>query len=318
MVVVEIENGVIYMVENKLNGKKYIGLTTLESPIERWNRHKEVARGDVGYMYYFHRAIAKYGEDNFGFRVLESGFRSFQELCAREGFYIELLNTFGDKGYNLTLGGEGTLGHKSGKHLNKPVVKIDIITGRSLRRYKSTTEAAENNGVDRSSIADAARCVGGYSGGYAWVYEENYGEFSFDRHRYTYHSRVFQLDKYTGEVVGVFEGTREAAEKVGLVQPSVCDAIKNKLVSQGYIFIRETEYSCAAYAFDITEYLSDSAVVKLDKTTGEVLGYYYSNLEAAKDVGLLCQSSISVVINGKCRTAGGYRWVRYSDFTTLG
>lgn len=94
--------GLIYMATNKVNGKSYIGLTTgtLEN---RRKQHKSQAKRVDGL---FQRAINKYGWDNFSWEVLEDGIDSIDDLNKREIYYIDKYDTF-NKGYNMTLGGEG-------------------------------------------------------------------------------------------------------------------------------------------------------------------------------------------------------------------
>lgn len=101
--------GVVYMFENKTNKKKYIGKTT--RPKERYNEHRRATDGSL-----FHRAIKKYGFDNFKYTILEE--RIFEnkkqantELDIVEKEYIEKYKTKErDFGYNLTDGGEGGCG----------------------------------------------------------------------------------------------------------------------------------------------------------------------------------------------------------------
>ena len=101
--------GIVYMFENKTNKKKYIGKTT--RPKERYNEHRRATDGSL-----FHRAIKKYGFDNFKYTILEK--RIFEnkkqanhELDIIEKEYIEKYKTKErDFGYNLTDGGEGGCG----------------------------------------------------------------------------------------------------------------------------------------------------------------------------------------------------------------
>jgi len=54
--------GYVYLIENKINGKKYVGKTyrTIES---RWKEHLKVAHQYPERPLY--RALLKYGEENF-------------------------------------------------------------------------------------------------------------------------------------------------------------------------------------------------------------------------------------------------------------
>lgn len=86
----------IYLIENKINGKKYVGQSI---DIERrWKDHR--TRKDDAPI---HLAIQKYGVDNFSFSILQECKR--EELNKLEVFFIEKLGTFGKGGYNLNRGG---------------------------------------------------------------------------------------------------------------------------------------------------------------------------------------------------------------------
>lgn len=97
---------VVYCHTNKINNKKYIGITCQEPEI-RWgyngNNYKQAQP-------YFARAIHKYGWDNFSHEILFEGLTA-QEASDKEIELIASYNTYvGDpncQGYNLTRGGFG-------------------------------------------------------------------------------------------------------------------------------------------------------------------------------------------------------------------
>ena len=66
---------------------------------------------------YFHSALRKYEIENFSWEVLEECSNA-EFLNALEVFYIGYYDTF-NNGYNLTLGGEGTGGHKCSDETRK-------------------------------------------------------------------------------------------------------------------------------------------------------------------------------------------------------
>jgi group I intron endonuclease len=105
-------NGIywIYCLENKINGKKYIGKAV--NPKVRLATHISNSKKDSKHTKYIHRAIAKYGIDNFWFRCIGFEF-SENEILERERYLINFLDTTNPQnGYNLTLGGEGKSGYK--------------------------------------------------------------------------------------------------------------------------------------------------------------------------------------------------------------
>lgn len=94
----------IYIITNSLNGMQYVGIT---NDIERrWRRHKGANEGQ-----FLHRAIKKYGVENFVFTHFAD---AFDEDAAKsiERMLIVEHNTMAPHGYNLTEGGDGTFGYK--------------------------------------------------------------------------------------------------------------------------------------------------------------------------------------------------------------
>ena len=90
-------NLVIYKATNKINGKCYIGQTkNLGRRIRDHIRDKKSV---------ISQAIRKYGVVNFKWCILEICF-SQEELNEKEQWYIKHFNSFGESGYNLTIGGE--------------------------------------------------------------------------------------------------------------------------------------------------------------------------------------------------------------------
>ena len=99
--------GIIYKYTSP-SGKSYIGQTV--RPEERMAKHRRMAGDDCA----FHRAIKKYGFENFTYEVLmtidlEDKQELKQKLDFFEKFYIRKYKTF-ENGYNMTAGGGGCLG----------------------------------------------------------------------------------------------------------------------------------------------------------------------------------------------------------------
>lgn len=101
----------IYKITNLVNGKIYIGKT--DNIKKRWNAHKTAAINKIpGDYAYFHRAINKYGPDNFKSEIVEE-FTSEQRALEAETKYIALFDSMNrDIGYNRTEGGDGASGYK--------------------------------------------------------------------------------------------------------------------------------------------------------------------------------------------------------------
>lgn len=95
----------IYVITNKINQKQYVGKTRYLDPVKRFQEHLRESRKERNENRPLHRAINKYGEEGFEFKVLEEV--SEETSCQREIFWIDKLNTYGSTGYNATKGGDG-------------------------------------------------------------------------------------------------------------------------------------------------------------------------------------------------------------------
>ena len=90
--------GRIYVIENDVNDKLYVGQTT-RTLEERFKEHC-YADSAIG------KAIRKYGAEHFRIRTLEECY-SREQLNEREIFWIAELNSKAPHGYNLNGGGKG-------------------------------------------------------------------------------------------------------------------------------------------------------------------------------------------------------------------
>jgi len=99
---------IIYKATNKINNKCYIGQTTKDLEYRIKNHIKESTGNRCGWL--FHKALKKYGSENFKWTILEYCYSS-EELNNKEIWYIKHFKSFGEKGYNLTDGGKAPNGH---------------------------------------------------------------------------------------------------------------------------------------------------------------------------------------------------------------
>ena len=99
----------IYLI--RLNGKPvYVGFTSKTSEM-RWKEHCLAAARKSPYV--FHRAIRKYGVDSFSVETIHTGSDLKHTLEVMEPHFIVEHNTHTSKGgYNMTMGGEGSVGFK--------------------------------------------------------------------------------------------------------------------------------------------------------------------------------------------------------------
>ena len=103
--------GYIYCYTNLINQKKYIGQTNNYQ--RRINEHKSCSFNSksVNYNNLLHKAIRKYGYENFSIELLEELPNVTQEqIDNREAFWIkEKRSLFSQNGYNLLEGGKSNI-----------------------------------------------------------------------------------------------------------------------------------------------------------------------------------------------------------------
>lgn len=99
----------IYMVQNQINGKFYVGQS--KKPMTRWYRHqylservKQGAKLGDSCIQVIHLAIAKYGVESFHFQILEE-VDTLEEANIREGYWEQYYNSLVPNGYNVAPGG---------------------------------------------------------------------------------------------------------------------------------------------------------------------------------------------------------------------
>lgn len=250
---VEERNYKVYVHENKINGKKYIGITRRQVE-RRW--------GHQGNCYvrspYFWRAIQKYGWDTFSHEVW------FQNLTGKEANELEkvLIKSFKTSikkyGYNLQQGGSDVnpksketskklslinKGRKPSKETRKKISehhadvsgKNNPMYGRHLENgqpvrcldsnkvYKDVQTAARELNLRADNIWQVLCNRQKSTGGYHFIYEKNYIEGKWYNTEVGNDKHVLCLN--TGEV---FNSLKECAEKFGVDPSAVTKVCKGK------------------------------------------------------------------------------------------
>ncbi len=135
------KKGIIYLVTNILNNKKYVGqtLTTFEY---RKRRHLKNAF-IFNYPMKFYQALRKYGEHNFIWSILEKDIDE-NLLDDREIFWIKHFDSF-NNGYNMTIGGYTIRGYHHSQEA-KDKIKLKLRGKSNLDHYvKRYGEEKGNN-----------------------------------------------------------------------------------------------------------------------------------------------------------------------------
>jgi group I intron endonuclease len=102
--------GIIYKATNLVNGKVYIGQSAQTLHERRYMHEYEAFYTKKTSTKIFHKAIKKYGVENFNWTEIDCAY-SKSELDDKEEFWINFYKSYigfeSHNGYNMTTGGEG-------------------------------------------------------------------------------------------------------------------------------------------------------------------------------------------------------------------
>lgn len=112
--------GVIYLVENKINGKKYVGQCITQLNYRKTKHFSAAFKFNSPLR--FHQALRKYGKRNFKWKVIEDNI-NVDYLDDREIFWIDFYDTL-KSGYNMTSGGGTVRGYHHTKETKEHLRSI--------------------------------------------------------------------------------------------------------------------------------------------------------------------------------------------------
>lgn len=196
----------IYKITNLINGKIYIGRSSdLKA---RKSKHKTKKNNTM-----ISRAIQKYGHENFTFDVIE--YCNLDMLVEREQYYLDLLNPFGNNGYNLlkdsNFGGWTGQNHtdESKKKMsekkknyvpwNKGKTGVQICSDETRSKF-SEQRRGENNSFYGKSHSDETKEI-----------LKNYAK---NRDMSHCNKKVIQKDKISKDIIKIWDSISDASEQV--------------------------------------------------------------------------------------------------------
>lgn len=158
-------NFYVYLIHNTVNNKVYVGKTM--NPKRRWFGHLSFAKHYTSNQY-IHKAMRKYGSGSFTFSVIQKLSSEF-EYNEAEKYWIRYFNSNNPLyGYNLTCGGDGSLGRKQTDYTRKKIsdAKLNTMTGALNPFYgqKHTLDtkkliSAKNTGLKRTDDFKKERSI---------------------------------------------------------------------------------------------------------------------------------------------------------------
>ena len=294
----------IYKITNLQNSHSYIGQSiNIENRIKAHYRTKDSA--------YIHRAIQKYGKNNFKYSILEICAPNKQELNEREQYYIKKYNTLSPNGYNLTKGGDNP-GIYNQKSVSKYTLDRKFITS-----YPSIAMAARANNLDSRNICQVLSHKTNSCGGFQWYYtDEIFIQTEIKTNSGYDKIPVCQYDLKTGEYITTFNSLTEAAcacnSKDFKGIKKCCDFFNQGFESLGFLWSYEKNKTdfLIPYNSQKQHTTTAKAVQQIDINTHEVISVFNSAKEAAEAMQMKKggNSAILRVCHGKQKTCKGYIW----------
>lgn len=152
---------IIYKATNIVNDKLYIGQSMYSLPY-RWSQHKHAAfKAKV--MDVFHKAIRKYGKDNWKIEIIDTA-QSADDLNIKEIEWIKKSNShyINGFGYNMSFGGSSNAGwkeepKKTEKRINK--IKKPIICVETGEIFPSIKEAANKFNITSGFMGSVVKGI---------------------------------------------------------------------------------------------------------------------------------------------------------------
>lgn len=297
----------IYKIENKVNGKVYVGQSVnIET---RWKNHRcELNRG-THYNDYLQRSWNKYGADNFDFSVIEECEQC--ELNDKEIYWIDLYHSCeSEYGYNSQLGGAGDI-------LYRPVLQFDL-SGNFIKEWKNSREAYIETGTPQQGIYGCCMKKFKHSRSYIWVYKDDYK----DKNSLSWYLKnqksknVNQYDLY-GKYIKTWKNHKEINDVLGY---SVNQCTNHTtLSSHGYIWLYTDD------ELELTEEYCYNVRHSLNFISNKPFYQVNSNCEIVKEYNCLRESTedgysekmVNDCLRGLRDSAKGYIWIYKDQYKNL-
>lgn len=244
----------IYCIENKVNGKKYIGQST--NIQKRWYEHKRTLNKNIHDNKHLQRAWNNYGEDNFVFNII--CLCLVEELNDLETKYINIYKANDlNYGYNMTLGGEGTHGF----HWTEEEKRL--IGKRQKGRSPSEETIQKQKDIWRQKIDN------GYMP-------------KIDHLRKYIDEQKVPIDCYdlNGNYISSYSSVHEAARILEIEATNISKVLKNKYhYTKGYVFYYSNNPKPDAISIFLRCSKNPVVLYSLDN---QELGWFHNAIECGK------------------------------------
>lgn len=273
----------IYIITNKINDKVYIGKTDRTIDL-RWKEHQTASRENSKKHYKLYAAMNKYGIENFFIGKIEEC--TTEMANEREKYWIERFDSY-NKGYNMTLGGDGTSLVCEQKILELwdsglAIADISRETGYATKTILQRLTSYENYSHEES-----------LSRGQNLTLESKYKDI------YLYDNNGNKVEQY--------RNAQEISQYKQIKAEKVREWCRNNSIREGILY--SYELLSPQQVIDIFLHQPNQKGIRQYDLQGNLINTYVSINEAIRQTGI---NNISQAAKGSIKTAGGYVW-RYVD-----
>lgn len=301
--------GIIYRAYCLTSKKSYIG-QTINSLEDRRNSHLNDTFGNKNSQLHFHKALRKYGIDNFEWTIIDTIQADSQEslhecLNLLEIKYIKQFDSY-ENGYNMTLGGQGGITIESKK------VTIYNSEGKIIKYCLNCKEAASflqvSEPVIRVNVTkkqnflykNRTRYILRYSDDILTEQEINYIK------QLTYKTPVYMFDQ-EGNLIQCFETAKDASRALNINYSTICNCCNKVSVST---LIDNKVYTFRRY--DILTEEDKESLIKPFKHKKKIRASTYKNNKTIGTYDSISEASRILEIPystlSKC-VRGGYKYL---------
>lgn len=265
----------IYMIQNKVNNKIYIGQAVdIE---DRWRDHRRDLTNRRKENRHFINAWKRYGEENFEFTILLECEES--DLNMYEEYYIFELMTYDHRvGYNKTYGGGSGRPTEEAKRKMSESSKGKYHSEETKRKLSEANKGEKNSFYGKYHSEETKRKISESNKGRQRSEEikrkiseskkgkqfseehkrklseankgeknPNYGKQLSEEHKRKISKKlgkpVVQIDTTTNKIVKVWEGIREAGRQGGFTSTNISACCRGKLKThKGYKWMFLSDY----------------------------------------------------------------------------
>lgn len=190
--------------------------------------------------------MTAYGVDNFSFEIIEEC--ADNQLNERESYWIQQYNCIAPNGYNMTSGGEGTVGYSRSQsteeRLKRQASNIQFFIDHPEARQAASrrTKKLWQDEEYRKKVTESNRKFyqehsDMFKGENNPMYGKKHTEEALAKmraHAATRKNKIAQLDKDTLEIIKIFDGIKDAEKAMNISHGWLSRAARQGKIAYGY------------------------------------------------------------------------------------